>query len=65
MLLTNGILRLGELADQPEELFTTEFVGVIPQSVLPLTVLTITGNNVNTECFGPSYRWSLDLRIVL
>jgi hypothetical protein len=26
VLLTNGILRMGELADQPEETFTAEFV---------------------------------------
>jgi hypothetical protein len=26
VLLTNGILRMGELADQPDESFTAEFV---------------------------------------
>jgi hypothetical protein len=26
VLITNGILRMGELADQPEETFTAEFV---------------------------------------
>ena len=26
VLLTNGILRMGELADQPEDVFTAEYV---------------------------------------
>jgi hypothetical protein len=29
VLLTNGILRMGELADQPQEAFTAQYVGPV------------------------------------
>lgn len=32
-LITNGILRLGELADEPEEAFTSEYAPLNPYDI--------------------------------
>ena len=32
VLITNGILRMGELADQPEETFTANFIAFFPSA---------------------------------
>jgi hypothetical protein len=47
VLLTNGILRMGELADQPDESFTAEFVDYFGSFVPSSDVISGSeGNNV-------------------
>ena len=48
VLLTNGLLRIGELADQPDESFTAEFV-VSSQNRVPVSDIK-SGSEGNNAC---------------
>ena len=55
VLLTNGILRIGELADQAEEAFTAEYV--ISTAMTGIGFLIVTGKEGNTAYLCSYYIW--------
>jgi hypothetical protein len=58
VLITNGVLRMGELADQPEETFTAELVA-FRVSLHHLINESFAGREENTACLQNCYRWYL------
>lgn len=57
-LITNGILRLGELADEPEEAFTSEYAPLNPYDITWIFLFWI-GSGENTKFSKPFWIWFL------
>lgn len=57
-LITNGLNRLGDLSDEPDELFSTQYVGQDPWYFHLIHLLV--GKGMNSEFSRTSYEWYQD-----
>lgn len=64
-LITNGVLLMGELADEPEESFTAEYIYLLDSYTISNLSTRIIGNDVNIVSSKNFFRWSLGWKSVL